>query len=127
MMTTPARLLLAAAAAAMIAGCSLTPQLVRPDAPVAPEFPPHAAAPAAANRAAADIGWREFFPDARLQVLIASALENNRDLRTAALRIQEARAQYNVQTADLLPNLNAGVSGSRSRTPAGLSATGGRC
>ncbi|MDB5758101.1 MAG: efflux transporter outer rane subunit [Burkholderia sp.] len=124
MMTTPVRLLLAAAAAAIIAGCSLTPQLVRPDAPVAPEFPPHAAAPAAANRAAVDIGWREFFPDARLQVLIASALENNRDLRTAALRIEEARAQYNVQAADLLPNVNAGVSGSRSRTPAGVSATG---
>ena len=124
MMTPPVRLMLAAAAAAMIAGCSLTPQLVRPEAPVAPEFPPHAAAPAEANRAAVDIGWREFFPDARLQVLIASALENNRDLRTAALRIEEARAQYNVQSADLLPNVNAGVSGSRSRTPGGVSATG---
>jgi len=124
MMTPPVRLMLAAAAAAMIAGCSLTPQLVRPEAPVAPEFPPHAAAPAEANRAAVDIGWREFFPDARLQVLIASALENNRDLRTAALRIEEARAQYNVQAADLLPNVNAGVSGSRSRTPGGVSATG---
>ena len=125
MMPTPARLLLAAAAAAMIAGCSLTPRLVRPDAPVSPEFPPHAA-PAAtgAARAAIDIGWREFFPDARLQALIASALENSRDLRTAALRIEEARAQYNVQSADLLPNLNAGVSGSRSRTPGGVSASG---
>ena len=124
MMPTPARLLLAAAAATMIAGCSLTPQLARPDAPVAPEFPPHAATPAEATRAAVDIGWREFFPDARLQALIASALENNRDLRTAALRIEEARAQYNVQSADLLPNVNAGASGSRSRTPGGVSATG---
>jgi multidrug efflux system outer membrane protein len=126
MMTTPVRLMLAAAAAATIAGCSLAPQLVRPDAPVAPEFPPHAApAPGLTPaRAAVDIGWREFFPDARLQALIASALDNNRDLRTAALRIEEARAQYNVQAADLLPNLNAGVSGSRSRTPAGVSATG---
>lgn len=120
----PARLLLAAAAAAMIAGCSLTPRLVRPDAPVALEFPPHAAVSAEASRAAVDIGWREFFPDARLQALIASALENNRDLRTAALRIEEARAQYNVQSADLLPSVNAGVSGSRSRTPGGVSATG---
>ena len=122
----PARLLLAAAAAAMIAGCSLTPELVRPAAPVAPEFPPHAAAAPGLTpaRAAVDIGWRDFFPDARLQALIASALENNRDLRTAALRIEEARAQYNVQSADLLPNVNAGVSGSRSRTPGGVSATG---
>lgn len=124
MMPTPVRLLLAAAAATMIAGCSLTPELVRPAAPVAPAFPPHAAAPTDAGRAAVDIGWREFFPDARLQALIASALENNRDLRIAALRIEEARAQYNVQAADLLPNVNAGVSGSRSRTPGGVSATG---
>ena len=36
MKRSPARLLLAAAAAAMIAGCSLTPELVRPAAPVAP-------------------------------------------------------------------------------------------
>jgi multidrug efflux system outer membrane protein len=123
MMNNPVRLLLAAAAAAMIAGCSLTPELVRPAAPVAPEFPPHAA-PADANRAAVDIGWREFFPDTRLQALIASALENNRDLRTAALRIQEARALYNVQSADLLPNVNGAASGTRARTPAGLSLTG---
>ncbi len=124
MMTTPARLLLAAAAAAMIAGCSLTPELVRPAAPVAAEFPPHASPSTGANRAAVDIGWREFFPDARLQALIASALDNNRDLRTAALRIEEARAQYNIQSADLLPNVSAGASGSRSRTPGGVSATG---
>ena len=126
MMRTPARLLLAAAATAMIAGCSLTPALVKPAAPVAPAFPPHAEAPAAAvpARSAVDIGWREFFPDARLQMLIGMALENNRDLRTAALRIEEARAQYNIQSADLLPNVGAGVSGSRSRTPAGLSALG---
>jgi len=124
MMPTPVRLMLAAAAATMIAGCSLTPELVRPAAPVAPAFPPHAAASTDAGRPAVDIGWREFFPDARLQALIASALENNRDLRIAALRIEEARAQYNVQAADLLPNVNAGVSGSRSRTPGGVSATG---
>jgi multidrug efflux system outer membrane protein len=126
MTQTPVRLLLAAAAATRIAGCSLTPELVRPAAPVAPEFPPHAAAAPGLTpaRPAVDIGWREFFPDARLQALIASALENNRDLRTAALRIEEARAQYNVQSADLLPNLNAAASGSRSRTPAGVSATG---
>jgi len=124
MMNSPVRLLLAAAAAAMIAGCSLTPELVRPAAPVAPEFPPHAAAPTNANRAAVDIGWREVFPDARLQALISSALENNRDLRTAALRIEEARAAYNIQSADLLPNVNAAASGTRARTPAGLSLTG---
>ncbi len=106
-----------AAASALLAACSMNPMYVRPDAPVAATFAGDATG---ASRAAADIGWREFFPDQRLQVLISSALENNRDLRTAALRIEEARALYNVQSADLLPNLNGTANGVRSRTPGSL-------
>jgi multidrug efflux system outer membrane protein len=126
MIPSPARLAVTAIAAAVLAGCSLTPDLVRPEAPVAPAFPPHAAAAPGLTpaRAAVDIGWREFFTDARLQSLIAAALENNRDLRTAVLRIEEARAQYNVQSADLLPNLNGVGSGTRTRTPANVSPVG---
>lgn len=119
--TLPALLLVAG----VLSGCSLTPEYVRPDAPVAASYATSSdAAPAAttaASRAALDIGWRDFFKDARLQALIASALENNRDLRTAVLRIEEARAQYNIQSADSLPTLNANASGARSRTPADLS------
>lgn len=99
----------------VLSGCSLAPQYVRPDAPVAASYPT-ASTQSPSAVAAADIGWREFFPDNRLQVLIASALDNNRDLREAALRIEEARAQYNIQWADRLPNLNATASGSRGRT-----------
>lgn len=105
-----------------ISGCSLAPQYTRPDAPVAGAYPADPAGQG--DRAAADIGWREFFPDENLQALIQTALDNNRDLRTAALRIEEARALYNIQSADLLPNVNAGFSGNRSRTPASLSLTG---
>ena len=43
---------------------------------------------AAGGAAAADIGWREFFPDPQLQQLIALALANNRDLRVAVLNVQ---------------------------------------
>jgi multidrug efflux system outer membrane protein len=101
--------------AGVLSACSLAPQYVRPDAPVASGYPTSATqSPSAA--AAADIGWREFFPDQRLQALIASALDNNRDLREAALRIEEARAQYNIQWADQLPNLNATASGNRGRS-----------
>lgn len=106
-------------AAGVLSGCSLAPQYMRPEAPVAAAYP---ADPAGNDvRSASEIGWREFFPDQRLQALIKVALDNNRDLRTAALRIEEARALYNIQSADLLPNLNAGFSGSRVRTPASLS------
>eukprot|EP01034_Spumella_vulgaris_P031967 gene31967-39490_t len=80
--------------------------------------------PAAAGKPAADTGWREFFPDQRLQQLIAAALEYNRDLRTAALRIEEARAAYNIQSADRLPTLNGTLGGTRARTPRSVSTTG---
>lgn len=108
---------------AALNGCSMAPHYVRPAAPVADAYPAAGDA-ATAARNANDIGWREFFPDPRLQALITSALDNNRDLRTASLRIEEARAQYNIQSADLLPNLNAGASGTRTRVPASLSTSG---
>lgn len=106
-------------AAGSVAGCSLAPQYVRPDAPVAAHYPTQSDTTDAAQAAyaAADIGWRTFFPDTRLQALIAAALENNRDLRIAALRIEEARAQYDIQSADRWPNLNAVAAGTRARTP----------
>jgi multidrug efflux system outer membrane protein len=116
---------LALLAAGVLTGCSLAPTYMRPEAPVATAFPEAVATPGAqTGRNATDIGWREFFPDQRLQALIDSALVNNRDLRTAALRIEEARAQYNIQRADLLPNLNVGAGGSRTRTPASVSPIG---
>jgi outer membrane protein, multidrug efflux system len=121
---------LVAAVAAVLSGCSMAPRHERPAAPVAESYPAtpavagYAPAAAAQGKAAYDTGWREYFTDPRLQQLIASALEHNRDLRTAALRVEEARALYNVQAADRLPNVNAGASESRSRTPAALSPTG---
>lgn len=109
--------------AGVLGGCSLAPHYVRPDAPVAGSYPTSSASATSARNgySAAETGWREFFPDQHLQTLIAAALENNRDLRIAALRIEEARAQYNIQSADLLPNLNATASGNRGRTPASVS------
>jgi multidrug efflux system outer membrane protein len=109
-------------AAGLMTGCSLTPQYVRPEAPIADTYPVETAGND--TRAATEIGWREFFPDERLQTVIAIALEHNRDLRSAALRIEEARAQYNIQSADLWPNLNLNASENRALTPATLSPTG---
>ena len=112
-------------AAAVLSACSLAPVYQRPDAPVAAAYP--AAVPVEAARTAgvtADSGWREFFREPRLQGLIVAALEHNRDLRAAALRIEEARAQYNIVAADLLPNLAGTASGSRARSAAATSPTG---
>jgi multidrug efflux system outer membrane protein len=95
----------------------LQPKYVQPALPTSPQYPAYAGAAGAGPRAT-DVEWRSFFPDPRLQELIATALQNNRDLRTAVLRIAEARGQYRIRRADQVPNVDATASASRSRTPA---------
>jgi len=94
--------LIATAAAALLGACTLEPHYQRPPAPV-----PALQSGTASDTVAADIGWREFFPDPQLQQLIALALTNNRDLRVAALNVQSAQAQYRIQRADLFPTIDA--------------------
>ncbi len=91
---------LAAAVATLLGACTLEPHYHRPP-------PPVPALPAEGGTAAADIGWREFFPDPQLQQLIVLALTNNRDLRVAVLNVQSAQAQYRIQRAGLFPTVNA--------------------
>ena len=108
----------------LLSGCaSLAPEYQRPEAPVPASYPGGQAGAVAGIRAV-DIGWREFFQDPRLQALIETALEHNRDLRSAVLNIEAARAAYNIQSAERLPSLDAQGSFSRGRTPATLSPTG---
>ncbi len=120
------QLTLTVLAASVLSACSLAPKYTRPDAPVAASYEASGDDKASNNSSvrAAELGWRAFFNDQRLQALIATALANNRDLRVAALRIEEARAAYNIQSADLLPNLNGVASGSRGRTPGSLNPAG---
>ncbi|WP_454673253.1 multidrug efflux RND transporter outer membrane subunit OprZ [Achromobacter pestifer] len=88
---------------AALAGCSLAPVHERPAAPIP------AAYDTAQQTGQADIpeDWRAYFNDPALQAWIDAALQNNRNLRVAALRIQEARALYGVQQADRLPSIEA--------------------
>lgn len=53
----------------------------------------------------ADLAWDEFFQDEKLQALIREGLSNNRDLRSAALRIQEAEASLKVARMSFFPSL----------------------
>ncbi|HEX2816925.1 MAG TPA: efflux transporter outer membrane subunit, partial [Phenylobacterium sp.] len=53
------------------------------------------------------VGWRDFFSDPKLKAVIDEALANNRDLRAAVANIAAARAQYQVQRANLYPHLSA--------------------
>jgi len=113
----------AIALALAVSGCSLAPPHQRPALSTAPAYPADAQ-PQTAGQRAVDVEWRSFFPDPRLQALIARAIEYNRDLRVAVLRIEEARGQYRIQRADQLPNVNVG--GSATRTRVGPGGFGGR-
>lgn len=62
---------------------------------------------------AASLGWQDYFADPRLHRLIELALQNNTDLRTANLNVEQVRAQYAITRADRLPGINASGSGSR--------------
>lgn len=126
----PAAPLTACLLTALLAGCSsLAPGYQRPAAPVAAQWPTQEpqqrlTEPAADARPAVDLPWQDLYVDPKLRQVIALALDNNRDLRVAALNIERARAQYRIQRAALLPEVAAGGGQTAQRTPASVSAGG---
>ena len=59
--------------------------------------------------------WWKSFKDPGLDRLIAETLDNNRDLRAAAARIDAASAQARIAGADLYPSVSALANGNRRR------------
>lgn len=121
-------LLSLAVASVLLSGCTMIPDYLRPDAPVAAAYPQGEAyadnGKVQTTTTAAELGWREFFRDPALQQLVEVALENNRDLRIAALNIDAYRAQYRIQRSELFPSISAAGSGTRQRLPGDLSQSG---
>lgn len=97
-----------------LSACQILPEFSKPAAPIPDKFPV-TMTPEAAAAPVAEVGWRDFFLNPGLKQTIAAALANNRDLKTAALRIDEARALYNIQRSDQKPTVNATASASDSR------------
>lgn len=116
---------LAALAALGLAGCTFDPAYQRPAPPVPAAWPqgPSYAAPVA-GPAAETLAWRSFFRDPKLQDVIAQALANNRDLRVAVGNIEAARASFQVQRAELLPNVSASAGYTKERLPAAQTGLG---
>ncbi len=110
-------------ASLMLAGCNFAPKHVTPALSTPTEFPPEVFPQGSV--AAADIAWKDFFLDERLRELIAQTLENNRDLRIAVARIEEARGLYRIQRAEQLPQLGGSAGVSRSRIGTNSLGTGG--
>jgi multidrug efflux system outer membrane protein len=70
-------------------------------------MPQEATQPAAESLG--DQKWWEVFEDQQLQDLIHTALKQNYDVRIAATRILEARAQVGITRADQLPTISGGA------------------
>lgn len=99
----------------LLAGCSLAPDMKTVETSL-PESYPLSTAELETDPAApkiSDIGWREYYKDEQIRELIEIGLENNSDVKTAALRIAEARALYGIEESALLPEL--GIDGGFTR------------
>jgi len=111
-----------------LSGCTMAPKYTRPEAPIPNDWPDGSAyqnsqSPQGAPTAA-DIRWQEFFTDKKLQQIIETALNNNRDLRLAALNVEKARSLYGVQRAELFPAVDATGVASKQRGSADLTSPG---
>lgn len=107
----------------LLAGCNFAPKHVTPALSTPSEYPPEVSP--TGTVATAQIAWQDFFLDERLRALIVQTLENNRDLRIAVARIEEARGLYRIQRAEQLPQLGGSAGLTRSRIGANSLGTQG--
>lgn len=120
-------LLLLVGLSLFLSGCPRPGKYARPEAPVPTSWP--AADPARQGAAGApipaDLDWKQFFGDPNLRTVIQTALDNNRDLRAAALTIEKFRALYRIQGAERRPTIAASANLDAHRVPESLAGGGG--
>ena len=116
-MTRSVRITSSLVVAALLSGCAIGPDYERPAVARPETFRGQAMAEAASL---ADVPWWEAFQDPILKDLIQDALGSNYDVRIAAARVQEARANLGVARSDYFPSLDYGVGASRARMLPGV-------
>jgi multidrug efflux system outer membrane protein len=99
------RLLPVLLAALLLQGCLVGPRYKRPAVPAPPNFR-DLPGPAEAE-SIADLPWWEVFQDETLRGLIRESIVHNYDMRVAAARIEEARAQAGIARSFLYPQVAA--------------------
>ncbi|WP_273454204.1 efflux transporter outer membrane subunit [Nevskia ramosa] len=107
-----------AAAALLLAGCSLTPTLTQPELPLPERY---AQASDRADEASAEAvpvapQWWQRFGSAELDQLMTEALAANHDLAAALARIEQSRASARAARANLVPLVTGSASASTSRS-----------
>jgi multidrug efflux system outer membrane protein len=102
--------------AALWSACRVGPRYVRPPVDAPATF---RGAPADSARSASlgEAKWWNVFGDEELQRLIGQALNENYDVRIAATRILQARAQLTITRADQFPTVTADANVTGERTP----------
>jgi multidrug efflux system outer membrane protein len=107
-----------------LGGCTLAPKYQQPRAPIPDNWPKGKAydnLPAvSAGPTVPDLDWQNFYTDQKLRQIVKIALENNRDLRLAALNVERARALYGIQRAELFPAVDAVGAGDKQRRSSDL-------
>ena len=106
-------------AALLLSACNMAPDLEQRELPVAQNYD--------VEGGEGDINalhWQTFFSNDQLQQLIQLTFENNKDIQTAALNVQQVRAMYQIEDSNLYPSIDLNASGTRQRLPADLSNTG---
>jgi multidrug efflux system outer membrane protein len=106
------------ATAALLAGCTVGPDYRRPAVPTPADF--RGAMTPAAEPSLGDLAWWQIFPDETLQALVREALAQNYDVRIAAARILDARAQVTIARSFQFPDVNASASAPYSRAEGAL-------
>jgi multidrug efflux system outer membrane protein len=107
------------AAAAIAAGCAVGPDYHKAPADVPAAWQPGAPWREAAPQDDALKGeWWQLFQDDALSRLVERALTGNQDLRVAAARLEQARAQLGSAAADLYPAVSLSAAAARAKTAA---------
>ncbi|MDB6106068.1 MAG: heavy metal efflux system, outer membrane protein, partial [Gammaproteobacteria bacterium] len=107
--------LLVIALAGMPLGCSVGPNFTRPDPHVTPQWSPASASSSVNTEPQAVVTWWTTFQEPMLVSLIERSTASNLDLRSAVLRITEARAEREVASAAFWPRVDANASYTRQR------------
>ena len=93
----------------LLAGCAISPDYRRPQVDIPQTWRiEYQSAAAAANTA-----WWEQFQDPALNELIKTALNENRDVRIAAARVEEFQGRVQTAKSGYYPQLNYGLGGFR--------------
>ena len=113
------------AMAAWLSACTMIPEVSTPEFSAAGTWGniPGYDTPAG-TATVSSMRWQDFFATPQLQSVIQTALDNNKDLKIAALNIEEARALYRIERADLTPTLNAAGQGTITKSTDESSITG---